>query len=146
MKKMALILLIITTFIPVLVGCASRPPSHQELANADYGPYPENWQNLIKARLKLGLVDPESAQYRFPYGQPFKGWKSVQGDRGEFSSKTIYGWHTCFEYNAKNRMGGYTGYKQTYVMINKGRIQAFWNDELTPYVCRDILSQRGAVR
>lgn len=146
MKKAGIFLLIIGMCISGLAGCASRPPSQQELANADYGPYPENWQSLVKARLKLGLVDPDSAQYRFLYAQPFKGWQSVQGDHGEFSTKTIYGWHACFEYNAKNRMGGYAGYKQAYALINRGRILAFWNDEFAPYVCRDILSQRGAVK
>ena len=100
--------------------------------------YPKNWKALATERLETTLVDPQSAQYRFPYPPPAKAWRSVVGNKGELSSKTVYGWRTCFQYNAKNRMGGYTGYKDAFVFYKNGRA-AYINTKYADVKCDDVL-------
>lgn len=132
MKKQNLLL----ASLLALTACAS-PPSPAQLADADYGPYPTNWKALVKERLESVLVDPGSAEYRFNYPAPIQGWQNVKGPAGGFSSETIYGWKACFQYNAKNRMGGYGGYEDVYVFFKNGRI-ALFDTKYGGVACKDL--------
>lgn len=97
----------------LLAGCASAPPSPVELANADYGPFPKNYQSLIVAHMKAVLKDPDSARFGFVQA-PVKSWYPL--------NRKSFGWAVCVGVNAKNSYGGYTGTQPSYFLIKNGEI------------------------
>lgn len=101
------------SLISLVAGCASQP-TVQELASADYGPTPRNYQGTVTTYMQSILKDPESARYGF-YIEPVKGYAG---------RNRIYGWATCVMVNAKNSFGGYTGAKQYFFLI-KNDLVAF---------------------
>jgi len=120
MKNILVILFVVIS----LIGCA-MPPTASELANADYGPYPNDYEQIIRAQLNMTLKDPESARINF-LRQPQSGWNGIGG--------TIkYGWFVCADINAKNSFGGYTGSKLTYFLIkNNAVVQTLVADNGNP--------------
>jgi len=91
----------------ILFGCAK--PS----VVADYGTYPSDYEELAKERITDKLIDPESARFRF--GEPVKAY---------VNNGLIYGGNVVFTgyvvpvmVNAKNRMGGYTGFDEWYCLV-----------------------------
>lgn len=102
--------------IPILLlliaGCVT-PPSQKELDAADPGPYPHNFEEIVKGYFTPQLKDPESARYRII--TPFQGYhRSI--------SSTKYGYITKVYINAKNGYGGYTGEKLWELLINNGNV------------------------
>lgn len=112
MKKTYFLLLVI--IIIALTGCAKKP-THEEMAAWDYGPYPENYQQLIKDKMTFILLDPYSAQYHFQ-GKPQKMYSSQP------FRDIIYGWGGIVLINAKNRLGGYVGVKPFEYIIKNGQV------------------------
>jgi hypothetical protein len=105
--KQFLIFLIVT----LLAACQalSLTPSQEQMAAADFGPKPD-MDKILKARLARTLVDPDSLT-QFAVSEPIKcGRKCGMGI-------PVYGWCATYEYNAKNRMGGYSGLSQHHVMV-----------------------------
>ena len=92
----------------LLASCAT-PPSAEELANADYGSYPNDYKKIVKSYMQGILKDPGSAQYRL-LKSPRQVWASYFGP-------VQYGYATCYAINAKNSFGGYTGEKTHYILI-----------------------------
>lgn len=87
-------------------------------ASADVIP---DWKNVSTAAVKVRLHDPDSA--RFKFGQPFS----------KQAGETV----VCGEVNAKNRLGGYTGFTRFAVRIQDGKVQAFLDGENsmdTPFI------------
>lgn len=97
--KMALVSLMLLLFTG---GCNHIPPSAEELANANFGSVPGDYQNRIKSEMELSLFDSESARYKF--GLPFKA-RTCMGGCWQF------GHGVFFSVNSKNRYGGYVGYE-----------------------------------
>lgn len=98
----------------ISAGCAVRLTPEQ-IASADYGPKPENYQDIVKSLLTKSLFDPESARYEFQ--ELRKGY--MQGDPPKF------GWAVCGTVNAKNRFGGYVGRQAYFVLIYHGTIVGY---------------------
>lgn len=96
----------------MLVGCAIAP-SQQELASADYGSYPSDYEQVIKSFMQSVLKDPESARYQF-LNAPKPGWNALGSKK--------YGFVVCANINAKNSYGGYVGNRMSYFMIKNGRV------------------------
>lgn len=94
----------------LLAGCLSAP-TQKELADADYGPFPERYQASIKDYMERVLKDPDSAKYDF-YKIPVKAWHRGVG-------ANLYGWATCVDINSKNSYGGYTGRQRSYFFIQE---------------------------
>ena len=105
----------------LLASCASGP-SPQQLASADYGPMPADYQAMIKKYVNERLRDPGAgATYEF-YKPLTKSWYG-------FSGVGQYGWATCVTVNAKNGYGGMTGPLPSYFFIRDGLItQAVHSD------------------
>jgi hypothetical protein len=103
----------IMAVIPVvfLSGCAT-PITQEQMAQADFGPYPKNYQAIIKRDIAPTLVDPTSPLYTFD--KPVK--------QGRSGNPPLFGWRVCGTINSKNRMGGYSGPAQYYVMIRNGHV------------------------
>lgn len=102
----------------LLSGCAQmmgfdKAPTQQEIATADYGPMPENYQDIVREIITSSLKDPESARFEFSK-PPYRAYNT--------ETPLTYGWKVCGYYNAKNSYGGYVGKQQFYFLINNGRI------------------------
>lgn len=111
----------------IFAGCATMP-SPQEIARLDYGrTISIDYRQAIKAHLAESLFDPYSAHYRF--GTPAQMWIKNPPLRG---GGIIAGYAVATKINAKNRLGGYTGY-QNYLFIFKNDqiIRVFDPDELS---------------
>ena len=100
----------------LITGCvAAKVPTKVEQANANYGNFPSDYKQIVHAYISSILVDPPSARYSNWKG-PRKAWVATKFRGSHF------GYEVCVDLNAKNRMGGYSGRKPYYFMINSGRI------------------------
>jgi len=88
---------------------------------ADCGPYPENYEQIIKDAMVTRLFDPYSAQYHFQ-GSPQNAYYVKPPLLG---GGTTYGWGGYVLVNAKNRMGGYVGATNYYYIIRYGQLVHF---------------------
>lgn len=83
--------------------------------NADYGPRPDNFEELVKAWAEQNLKDPDSARYN-----------RISKPRKEFmvaNLKPFFGWSVCADINSKNSYGGYTGAQTHWFLIRDGKIE-----------------------
>lgn len=108
--------LFIVFLLSIMLGCGPRItlPSEQEIRNADYGPYPDNYVDIIRSYLTMYLKDPGSAQVKFTTS-PTKQWSTYWGG-------VKYGWGICMQINAKNGFGAYTGFKRHYFLIKDNSV------------------------
>lgn len=97
---------LLSIFPVVLTGCFR--PTAEQLANADYGQYPSDYEQTIKSYMSQRLKDPYSAQFQF-LNQPKTAWNGIGGLK--------YGYAVCVLINAKNSFGGYTGSQLSYFML-----------------------------
>lgn len=101
----------------ILAGCAGvSAPSEAELSKADYGPYPQNYETVIKDHLRVTLRDPYSVM-DLRVAPPTKCWFR----RSQFEL-THYGWCSVVSYNAKNAYGAYVGIRTTEYLIYQGEV------------------------
>lgn len=94
-------------------GCSTPPPTAQQLASADYGPFPHQFQVKLATYLQATLKDPDTAKLSAPIG-PARTYAGL--------SAPVYGWGVCMGVNAKNSFGGYTGPKQYFFLFRNGEI------------------------
>ncbi len=107
---------VVFLFVSLVFSVASASaPSVTEQRNADYGPYPDDYQQIIKNFYGGIMKDPYSIRYE-NITEPRKGWVS-----GAFSS-TKYGYLVCVTLNAKNSYGAYTGAQTDGLIIYNGVI------------------------
>ena len=104
--------LVLFALIALVSGCAT-PPTQEELASADYGQYPSDYEQIIKGYMQATLKDPDSARYQF-LNPPKTGWNGFGGKK--------FGYIVCAYINAKNSYGGYVGNRMSYFMIKNGRV------------------------
>ncbi|WP_250492800.1 hypothetical protein [Caballeronia sp. GAWG1-1] len=132
----ALVVLGAMTCPIMLVACGSgsdSPPARKNTAqldagraqwaatlpepDADYGEYPSNCQDIIKAAMAKTLKDPESARYG-DFSTPTKD----QAIENMTEHRAVYGYLVCTDINAKNSYGGYTGAKRRWFLIRNGAV------------------------
>jgi len=88
----------------IVSGCMVKPDQDQ------IGPYPDNYKSIVKDYIEKAYFDPYSLR-RVSLSKPLQGHLFFQ-----------QGWLVCLEANAKNRMGGYTGFKANALLINRGTV------------------------
>jgi hypothetical protein len=113
------------SFTLLVSGCASSNITPQQLAAADCGPYPDNYQQIISDFYQQRLKDPESARYRF--STPVKGATLKPLLQG--GGVDTYGWAVDVWINAKNSYGGYTGEQHHRMLIRDGIARVMITDE-----------------
>ncbi|KQZ77886.1 hypothetical protein ASD55_17730 [Rhodanobacter sp. Root561] len=104
--------LVATLLLMLLTSCASLP-SPQQAAAADYGSYPSNYEQVVKAYYDNTLKDPSSAQYR-DIALPKQFWL------GNRFTGAQYGYMVCVTLNAKNSYGAYIGFQTDGLLIRDG--------------------------
>jgi len=100
-----------------LSGCQSLSPdpSPAQMAAGDFGKKPANIEQLLRRSFERNLYDPASVT-QFVVSEPVKcGKKKGLGT-------PVFGWCSFYEYNAKNRLGGYVGLQGHTVMVLNERI------------------------
>ena len=107
--KIALVIVVL-----LLCGCAVR--TQEEIYALDYGPYPDNYQELVKSCAFGHLIDPYSAYYEFQ-GLPTQQYKGAG-----LLADEAYGWGGLVAINAKNRLGGYAGRAYFQYIIRYGSV------------------------
>ena len=101
--------------LAVLLGACASPPYAEEIANANYGAYPSDYQETVKNYMAAFLFDPYTAVY--------ENWRGPSlGYSGGNFVKTEFGYQVCVDINAKNRMGGYVGRKRYYFLVRNGAV------------------------
>ena len=71
---------------------------------ADHGPFPEDYEEIVRSHFADLLKDPDSARY-----SDFRGPKPNFLIVNKFEQSTKYGYVVCVHINTKNSYGGYTG-------------------------------------
>jgi len=136
MKKL-FALLVLFTLVATLSGCAA-PLTQEELASADYGKYPSDYENIIKSYMDIRLKDPDSARYQF-LNTPQTGWNRLGGKK--------FGYIVCVYINAKNSFGGYVGNRINYFMINNGNVidalhgDGNYGDAIVQGACKNFINK-----
>lgn len=111
--------------IVLTAGCAVAPakevPIVPDMAHANFGPYPSNYEAQIKSWAEMKLKDPYSAKY-VHFSTPRKEWAIAE-------KQPIYGWSVCAAINSKNSYGGYTGAQEFWFFFRDGKIFRGQNTE-----------------
>jgi hypothetical protein len=108
--------LLLVLCLAVLSGCLAmpKPPTQAQIDAADYGPIPENYQQLVKDYMHKYLFDPYSAHY--------ENWRGPSKGYNYNAQATMYGYRVCVDVNSKNRMGAYVGAEPFYFLINNDKV------------------------
>jgi len=100
------------------VAACDTTVTKEEMATADYGPAPVNYQDEIKSYLSLRLTDPKQAIVEFR-NEPKQLYQRGTGIRGE-----QYGWGVCVWVNDKNKQGAYDGFYPMSFILRSEKIIA----------------------
>ena len=95
--------------ILLLSACVTLPSPTQE-KEADYGPFPENYQDIARDYLMAELRDPSSIEIKNT-SQPIKQWI------GDKLTGIKYGYLVCVQVNSKNLLGNLTGFRSDALLI-----------------------------
>lgn len=122
--KSALILCAGTCLL--LASCAvpfRGGPSQEDMARADFGPPPENAEELILGWMEDNLNDPMSAKMEIA-SPPEKSWWGYKG--ALLQPRDIhYCWLVKTKIMAKNKFGAYIGWKPYNFFIRDGKVEYY---------------------
>jgi len=89
----------------LVAGCI-RPPSQQQLMDANYGaPPPKDYKEIIKAAFYPTFFDSVHTVYQFD--SPRKGYAARSR---VINTKEMYGWIVCGTINSKHKLAGYASH------------------------------------
>ncbi|MDQ2658799.1 MAG: hypothetical protein M3Y03_00080 [Verrucomicrobiota bacterium] len=94
-------------------------PSAAQNAAADHGPYPANYEVIVRRWIKQTFNDPYSLR-DLTISKPAKGWRTGAPLFGE--KAVNYGWEVLVTVNAKNTFGAYTGLQTYDLILRDGRV------------------------
>jgi hypothetical protein len=102
----------------LLTACATNDPNRpggfdRPPPGTNFGSRP-NIEADVRAHFEAILIDPMSAQYRIGY----EGQAHCNVGRARGGSVTWYGYAANIYVNAKNQLGGYTGFKPYTLLWN----------------------------
>ena len=106
-----LIMKIITILLASLIlsACVTLPGPTKE-READYGPFPQNHENVAREYLMSELRDPPTIEIG-KISTPDKRWI------GDKITGIKYGYLVCVEVNSKNLLGKMTGFRSDALLI-----------------------------
>jgi len=118
MKRIAMLLAALCAGSAVLLGGCKTPPTptQEEMRAFDYGPRPDNYEQLIRDYLKERLTDPTNAVVEFRAG-PKELYQQQTSLRD-----LQWGWGVCVWINDKNTRGTYDGFYPMAFFIRNGKI------------------------
>ena len=126
MKKTICICFALLSAFALLACVGLLDGDHPELlATADFGQYPENYEEIIKDYLRSYLAGLHGVG-DLEIMKPKQSWYRPDGAM----QQVIYGYETRVLFTARNTMGGYSGIQKHYAFIRNGRVIRFgrWED------------------
>jgi|SaaInl5LU_22_DNA_1037371.scaffolds.fasta_scaffold27240_2 hypothetical protein len=119
-------ILMLTMICFILSACASRPPTSEELASADYGSIisQTDAQKQAERFFSNMLKDPYSVQYQ--WGSVYQGWMRHAPIHG---GGLVFGYILEVNVNAKNSYGGYVGFKPYRFVFYNGTIKTVYGQQ-----------------
>ena len=100
-----------------LAACQSPPLSPEQIAALDYGPRPQNYEQLVRDYLQARMNDPSFALIEIKAGPA----PLYQTDT--FSRERQHGWAVCVMVNQRDPRGFYAGYPMV-IYIRNGKVVA----------------------
>lgn len=99
-------------------GCDTSPPSKELVESVNYGPKPDNYQQIIQDYLRNRLTDPTAAII------DFKAGPTQMYQKDALLRDLQFGWAVCAMVNDKNTYGAYTGFYPAVYFIRNGKVVA----------------------
>ena len=115
-RTLAQTLMVLTALAIALGGCDTTPPSKEEKESVNYGPKPDNYQEIIRDYLRPRLTDPTAAIIDYKAGPTHLYQKDAVVRDLQF------GWAVCAMVNDKNTRGAYTGFYPAVYFIRNGKV------------------------
>jgi len=113
-----LVFTVATAMAVLLGGCDTSPPTKEQKESVNYGPKPDDCQQIIRDYLRNRLTDPTTAILDFKAG-PTQLYQKVTVVRG-----LQFGWAVCVMVNDKNTRGAYEGFTPGVYFIRDGKVVA----------------------
>lgn len=104
----------------LLSACVNLPGPSQE-KEADYGAFPDNYQDIARTYLMAELRDPSSIDIQ-NISKPMKRWI------GDKFTGIGYGYLVCVEVNSKNIFGNLTGLRKDALLIRDDAVIDYIKD------------------
>jgi len=102
----------------LLAACQSAPLTPEQIAALDYGPRPENYEQIVRDYLRPRLNEPSFALIEFKAGPAPLYQKDV------LLRERQYGWATCVLVNERDPRGIYLGFYPMVVYVRRGEAVA----------------------
>ncbi len=102
----------------LLGGCDTSPPTKEQLDSVNYGPKPDNYQQIIRDFLRNRLTDPTAAII------DFKAGPTQLYQKDTVLRDLQFGWAVCAMVNDKNTRGAYDGFVPGVYYIRNGKVVA----------------------
>ena len=116
-QKLAQVL-VAAALAAVLGGCDTSPPTKEQMDAVNYGPKPDNYQEIIHDYLRNRLTDPTTAIV------DFKAGPTQMYQKDAVVRDLQVGWAVCAMVNDKNTRGAYIGFYPAVYFIRNGKVVA----------------------
>jgi hypothetical protein len=100
----------------LLIGCSTDPPTKEDMEAANYGPKPDNYQQIVRDFLRNRLTDPTAAII------DFKAGPTQMYQKDTMIRDLQVGWAVCVMVNDKNSRGAYQGFVPAVYYIRNGKV------------------------
>ena len=117
-RTLAQALMVLTALAVGLGGCDTSPPTKEQMDAVNYGPRPDNYQDIVRDYLRPRLTDPTAAIIDFKAG-PTQFYQ-----RDAVFRDLQFGWAVCAMVNDKNTRGAYAGFDPAVYFIRNGKVVA----------------------
>ena len=102
----------------LLDGCSTAPPTQEERQAVNYGPKPDNHEQIVKEYLRNRLTDPTAAII------DFKAGPTQLYQKDTVIRNLQFGWAVCAMINDKNSRGAFDGFTPGVYFIRNGKVVA----------------------
>jgi len=110
--------MVLTALAIALGGCDTTPPTKEEKESVNYGPKPDNYQDIVRDFLRPRLTDPIAAII------DYKAGPTQMYQKDAVVRDLQFGWAVCAMVNDKNTRGAYTGFYPAVYFIRDGKVVA----------------------
>ena len=102
----------------LLGACDTSPPSKELMDSVNYGPKPDDYQQIVRDFLRNRLTDPTAAII------DFKAGPTQMYQKDAVVRDVQFGWAVCAMVNDKNTSGAYSGFYPAVYFIRNGKVVA----------------------
>ena len=117
-RTLAHALMVLAALAVALGGCDTSPPTKEQMESVNYGPKPDNFQDIIRDYLRPRLTDPTAAIV------DYKAGPTQMYQKDAVVRDVQFGWAVCAMVNDKNTSGAYSGFYPAVYFIRNGKVVA----------------------